>query len=78
MPAFIKQFGEIWGRLKSGQRIMIIGAAVATQRFRPFADAAPYSYLGFSTRSLGEVQRLGLGPPSPRWSARRPPNACCW
>src|SRR5689334_4620042 len=30
MPAFIKQFGEIWGRLKSGQRIMIIGAAVAT------------------------------------------------
>jgi carboxylesterase len=33
---------------------------VATQRFRPFVDAAPYSYLGFSTRSLGEVQRLGL------------------
>jgi pimeloyl-ACP methyl ester carboxylesterase len=33
---------------------------LATQRLRPFEDAAPYGYLGFSTRSLGEVQRLGL------------------
>jgi pimeloyl-ACP methyl ester carboxylesterase len=33
---------------------------VPTQRFRPFEDASPYGYLGFSTRSLGEVQRLGL------------------
>ena len=33
---------------------------LATQRLRPFEDAAPYGYLGFSTRSIGEVQRLGL------------------
>jgi pimeloyl-ACP methyl ester carboxylesterase len=33
---------------------------VATQRFYRFDDAAPYGYLGFSTRALGEVLRLGL------------------
>lgn len=33
---------------------------VATQRFYRFDDAAPYGYLGFSSRALGEVLRLGL------------------
>jgi carboxylesterase len=33
---------------------------VATQRFYKFGDAAPYAYLGFSSRSLGETMRLGL------------------
>jgi carboxylesterase len=33
---------------------------VATQRFYRFEDAAPYAYLGFSSRSLGETMRLGM------------------
>src|ERR1043165_4037331 len=30
MSSFLKQSGEIWGRLRSGQRVMVIVAAVAT------------------------------------------------
>jgi esterase/lipase len=33
---------------------------VPTQRFYTFEDAAPYAYLGFSSRSLGETMRLAF------------------
>lgn len=46
---------------------------VATQRFYRFDDAAPYGYLGFSTRALGEVLRLGLA--VVRAATGRPPAA---
>ena len=46
---------------------------IETQHFRPFDDAAPYSYLGFSTRSLAEVTSLGMA--TVRAALRTPPAA---
>jgi carboxylesterase len=43
-------FYQLMGRLPN----------LATQRFYKFGDAAPYAYLGFSSRSLAETMRLGL------------------
>jgi pimeloyl-ACP methyl ester carboxylesterase len=40
--------------------VLLLLPDVATQRFYRFEDAAPYGYLGFSSRAMGEVLRLGL------------------
>ncbi|MFN8532742.1 MAG: alpha/beta hydrolase [Dehalococcoidia bacterium] len=53
------------GRYRLVLQLLIAGALlhapnIQTQKFRSFSDGPPYSYLGYSSRAIGEVLRLGL------------------